>query len=87
MVAGLGLGYAKIAALEVTRDDGLAGGNWYRLQPGEFVLGWRSNYESFGGHLHLGVHGLLADDGRPVVTGPSGRVSLNPPRPKLTKVV
>lgn len=86
MVAGLGLGYGKILAHEVTQGDGLVGGQWYRLAPGEYVLGWRSNRELFGGHIEVGIHGLLSDDGWPVVMGPSGRAVLNPQKPKLMKV-
>jgi hypothetical protein len=67
-----GLGFVKIKAHEITEGDGIAKCSWYRLQEGEYVLGWRC-HRGDSASQGQGVYGVVDKNGCPIVVGKQGR--------------
>lgn len=69
-----GLGYGKILVREVTNDAGLPGAIWKAALPGEYLLGWRCEFELTTNTCQEGIFGVVDAKGWPVLVG--GRPAL-----------
>ena len=78
-----GLGYVKIKVHEVSPDTDPFPKNWRRLEPAEYVLGWRVQTIGSDRSSDQAVYGIVDDNLWPVVVGTRGRKGA----PRALKIV